>query len=157
MPKITPAEIQTHLDTLTQTPRYLAGYAAKRSNVQLHAAPGPKAWSAVEVLAHLRGCAEVWTFSIYAMLAEDTPQLALPDERRWAKTLHYSELDFRQSLRVFSLQRTELLVVLRALPPEAWSRAAVIAGRKHTVFSQARRMALHEAEHCGQLGRSPER
>jgi hypothetical protein len=43
------------------------------------------------------------------------------------------------------------LAVLRALPPESWPCSADIAGRGRTVFSQARRMALHEKEHWVQL------
>ena len=31
------------------------------------------------------------------------------------------------------------------------AKTANIEGRTHSVFSQARRMALHEAEHCEQL------
>ena len=49
------------------------------------------------------------------------------------------------------LQRKELLNVLRELPPEGWEKAAIIEGRRHNVFSQTRRMALHEAEHCAQM------
>lgn len=151
MPKITPAEIPTYLDVLAQTPHRLAACTARLSDAQLHAAPGPKAWSPAEVLAHLRGCADLWMHSIYAMLAEDKPQLALLDERRWAKAARYAELKFSPALQAFTLQRAELLAVLRGLPLERWSRAAVIAGRTHTVYSQARRMAKHEAEHCDQL------
>src|SRR5262249_45036243 len=91
------------------------------------------------------------THSIYAMLAEESPKLALLDERRWAKATGYVRLKFRPSLRAFILQREELLDVLQKLPFDAWSRKADIGGRNHTVFSQARRMALHEIEHCVQL------
>ncbi|MGQ0603555.1 MAG: DinB family protein [Anaerolineales bacterium] len=151
MPKVTPTEIQKHLALLEETPRRLAACTAKLSDAQLHTAPGPKAWSAAETLAHLRACADVWTHSIYAMLAESAPQLALLDERRWAKATRYAELKFRKSLQAFTLQREELLHVLLSLPLESWTRSATIAGRSHTVFSQARRMALHEAEHCAQI------
>ena len=35
--------------------------------------PEVEAWSVNENLAHLRACADVWTHSIYAMLAEKEP------------------------------------------------------------------------------------
>jgi hypothetical protein len=38
----------------------------------------------VEILAHLRACDDLWSHSIYAMLAQDNPALPLLDERRWA-------------------------------------------------------------------------
>ena len=103
------------------------------------------------MLAHLRACAELWGFSIFAMLAEKDPVLALPDERRWAKAAGYTRLDFATSLQVFSQQRGELLEVLGELDLDGWGRGAQIDGRRHTIFSQARRMAKHEGEHCTQI------
>ncbi|HEY2980033.1 MAG TPA: DinB family protein, partial [Anaerolineales bacterium] len=110
-----------------------------------------KAWSSAEILAHLRACADLWTHSVYAMLAVDTPRLPDLDERKWARAARYAEVPFGDSLHAFRLQRESLLRVLRALPPDAWERAALILDRKHTVFTQARRMAKHDAEHCGQI------
>ena len=106
------------------------------------------------MVAHLRACADVWMFSIYAMLAEDEPALPDLDERKWAKVTAYTELEFYDLLQVYALQRAELINVLRDLPTESWARSATIAGRKHTVFSQVRRMALHEVEHCEQIEQS---
>jgi hypothetical protein len=41
--------------------------------------------------------------------------------------------------------------VLRLLDEAGWAKTANIAGQTHSVFSQARRMALHEGEHCEQI------
>jgi len=41
--------------------------------------------------------------------------------------------------------------VLKRLSVEDWSRAAIIKGREHTVFTQVRRMAMHENVHCEQI------
>lgn len=153
MPKATPPEIQKYLDLLEETPRRIADCTVTLSDAQLHAIPGPKMWSVAETLAHLRACADVWTYSIYGMLTEDMPTLVVPHPRRWAKATRYAELKVRKSLQAFMLQREELLHVLLALPPESWARSAIIEGRRHTVFSQARRVALHEAEHCAQIGK----
>jgi len=57
-------------------------------------------------------------------------------------------LPFRESFQAFVAQRKKLLEVLRSLSFEDWSLAAIIKGRKHTVFTQTRRMALHEQVHC---------
>src|SRR5215216_2050961 len=120
-------------------------------DVSLPPKAGDKSWSANDILAHLRSCTDLWTHSIYAMLAEDEPEFSDVNERKWAKVTHYSELPFEESLQAFSLQRKNLLRVLQALPFEAWERSAIIFGRKHTVFMQARRMAKHETEHIQQL------
>jgi hypothetical protein len=149
--KATPAALEKVLAALAETPPRLTALSAGHDDAALAQPPAPKAWSPQEVLAHLRGCADLWTYSIYAMLAESQPALPLLDERRWARAAGYARLPFSESLRTFSLARAELLAVLRGLPVEAWERAATIEGRRHTVFTQARRMALHEQEHWRQF------
>jgi hypothetical protein len=41
--------------------------------------------------------------------------------------------------------------VLQVLPFEAWERSALIFERRHTVFTQIRRLAKHELEHTAQI------
>jgi hypothetical protein len=149
--KITPAEIEKYLALLAATPERIAALTAGLDEARLRWSPSKKDWSVVEILAHLRACETVWTFSIYAMLSENNPALPLLDERRWAKAARYADASFADSFQQFSLKRAELLNALRHLPEEAWSRSATIEGRTHTVFSQSRRMALHEQEHAAQL------
>jgi hypothetical protein len=150
-PTPTPADLAQCLAQLQATPPRLTAFARLFADAQLAARPAPKAWSPAEVLAHLRGCDEVWTHTIYAMLAHDAPGLAKLDPRRVAWAAQYAALPFSASLRTFSRRRFELLAVLQTLPLERWKRAAVIGGRTHTVFSQARRLALHEHRHCQEL------
>ncbi|MEO8611947.1 MAG: DinB family protein [Chloroflexota bacterium] len=149
--KITPAEITKYLAMLEAIPLTVASRTAGLSEDQLRWSPGKKDWSIVEVLAHLRACTEIWSFSIYAMLAEDKPVFPLLDERRWAKAARYASFTFQSAFQIFCLQRQELMAVLKPLEIETWARSATIEGRNHTVFSQARRMALHETEHLHQI------
>jgi hypothetical protein len=93
----------------------------------------------------------VWGNSIDAMLAGDTPTLPDVHPRQWIKETNYLKLTFRESFHTFVNQRERLLIALRKLSFDEWSRAGMIGGRKHTVFSQARRMAKHENEHCEQV------
>jgi hypothetical protein len=146
-----PADLALHLALLEATPQRLAAFANGRSDEQLAQAPAPKAWSPVEVLAHLRGCDEVWTHTLYAMLIEDEPALPVLDPRRWARAAGYAQLPFALSLRAFTLRRAELLRVLTALPLERWQRSARLGNHIHTVYTQARRLARHEQTHCDQL------
>ena len=41
--------------------------------------------------------------------------------------------------------------ILMKLSFEDWSRGAMIEGRIHTVFTQTRRIAKHETQHCEQI------
>lgn len=149
--KATPVEIKKYLTILEETPRTIANLSKSVDVVSLQTKSDSKSWSANDVLAHLRSCADLWTHSIYAMLAEKQPALPDIDERKWAKATGYTEVPFAESFQVFSLQRQNLLRILRALPFEAWEKSALIFERKHTIFTQVRRMAKHEHEHCEQM------
>ena len=149
--KITTAEIEKHLTLLEQTPVRITAACSDLDEISLHNSPDSREWSAIQILSHLRGCEELWSFSIYAMLAQAEPMLPLLDERKWAKTAGYERLNFHDSFQAFSLKRGELLKVLRPLPLESWSRRADIGGRTHTVFSRVRLMALPEDVHCQQM------
>jgi DinB superfamily len=149
--RLAPAEPEKALRLLELSPARIAAATAGVPPAALSQPPGGKAWSPAEVLAHLRACDDLWSHSIYAMLAEDRPVLPQIHPRRWARAAGFVTLDFRASLRAFRLKRAELVGVLRPLPAEAWRRSADIGGRAHTVYSQVRRLALHEQEHCNQL------
>jgi hypothetical protein len=56
----TESEIQTVLMVLSETPKQIARIARGLSHQQLHRKPEPNAWSAQEIVAHLRACADVW-------------------------------------------------------------------------------------------------
>lgn len=141
-------QIVAQLDAL---PGRLVRLTAGVGEDRLRRAPGIKGWSVTDILAHLRACADLWGHSIYAMLAATDVVLPDIDERRWAKAARYAEAPFEAALQAYVLQRGNLVRVLRALDPEAWERSGLIFGRRHTVFSQARRMARHEQEHSGQI------
>jgi DinB superfamily len=149
--ELTSDQIQKHLEILEDSLHRISVLTGGLDESELRWTPQSMAWSAIEILAHLRSCADIWTYSIFAMLVEDNPSLAQMDERKWAKTAGYSKHPFVDSFQAYKLQRAVLLMVLRDLPVGSWSRSAQIEGRKHTVFSQTRRMAMHEVEHCVQL------
>lgn len=124
---------------------------------RLRRKPDAGSWSANEVLAHLRACADVWGGSIMAMLTQDRPALRYISPRSWIKKTNYTSLAFADSFREYAKQRKELLNVLRALRDTDWSRDATIKAatkhRKETVLSYAQQMAQHEARHCEQIER----
>ena len=124
---------------------------------QLRAAPAPGEWSANDVLAHLRSCADVWGNCIKVIIAGEATTIRAMNPRTWIDKTDYLEQEFRPSLRAFSVQRTELLAVLEALPSEGWSRAATVTGAGkplvRTVHSYTQWMATHERPHIKQIER----
>jgi hypothetical protein len=154
MPKIiTEAGITTHLQTLRETPSRIAALIEGKTEADLRLAPAPKEWSTVEILAHLRACADVWGYTIYAMYMLDNPQLAFIHPRDWTKKMGYMKLPFAENFLAFQVERKNLHRILEKLSFEAWGRSARFIGKANTqtIFSQAMRMALHELDHCNQL------
>lgn len=149
------ADSAAYLAIMSETLNRLESCACRQAAENSDSLPGGLVdqgeWSLGEILAHLRACAEIWTYSIYAMLSVDDPELAQLDPRRWVKVTGYAAQEFKRSPAGFIPLRRDLMDVLRELDADQWNRGALIGGRRQTVFSQVRRMALHEQGHWAQL------
>ena len=73
------------LTMLAETPPRIAALAAGLAPVQLRTKPNPDEWSANDVLAHLRACADMWGNCIVAILTQDMPTLRAVNPRTWIK------------------------------------------------------------------------
>jgi len=149
--KADPVEVQEFLKLLEKTARRIEVATKGVDEMRLHFKLDTTQWSANDILAHLRSCADVWGDSIEKMIAKDKQTLPYVHPRQWVKKTDYANLSFRISFQAFKTQRGELLKVLKDLSFEDWSRGAIIQGREHTVFTQTRRMATHENVHCDQI------
>jgi hypothetical protein len=151
-------EIELALTMLASTPKQIARIARGHDERQLHRKPAPEAWSARDIVAHLRACAEVWGRSIGRMIEEDHPTIRYVSPRGWIKKTDYLDQGFQVSLQAFSEARTALLDTLRTLDAAGWSRRATFTGttlgRDATVLLYARRIADHEERHLEQLRRT---
>jgi hypothetical protein len=143
------------LTLLADNPPRIAALTAGLTSVQRHTAPGPDEWSANEVLAHLRSCADVWGGYIRKMIDQDSPSIRAISPRTWIKRTNYRDLEFQPSYRAFAAQRADLLALLEALSPGDWSRTATVtrSGKvvTETVLSYAERLAVHEQHHLEQF------
>ncbi len=149
--KATQPEVEQYLEMLEETPRRIKRATGSMDGARLRRKTDLEPWSVNDILAHLRACADVWGDSIAAMLAEENPKVSYRHPRQWIKKTDYPQLRFQESFQAFVTQRKKLLKVLKPLAFADWSRAAIIQGREHTVFTQARRMATHESMHCEQI------
>lgn|SRR5690606_14429942 len=147
--------IERILAVLAETPPRIAAQVAGLTAEQLHVPPDPDEWSANDVLAHLRACADVWGSYIARILFEDRPAIRAISPRTYIKQTDYLKQDFHPSLQAFIAQRADLLAVLESLSPEEWERQAVVTavGRPivRTVHTYSDRMARHEREHVRQI------
>jgi hypothetical protein len=102
--------IEQILALLAATPQRIAELTDNRSPESLQVKPATDEWSASEVLAHLRACAEVWGDCIRKIIAEDRPMWRAINPRTWINQTNYPELAFRPSFHSFCTQRADLLV-----------------------------------------------
>jgi hypothetical protein len=150
-----PLSIDQLLGILRETPSHLDASVEGLAPRRLRAAPEPDAWSANDVLAHLRSCADMWGDDM-ARIAEGLTTIKTVHPRAWIKETDYPDFDFRDSLRAFTSQREQLLKFLEPLAPETWACAAAItvAGRttiERTLHFYGDRMAAHELVHVTQV------
>lgn len=142
---------------LPEIPRRIAALTAGVAPAKLRKPPVPGEWSANEVLAHLRACADVWGNNMVRILREDKPAWVAVNPRSWIEKTDYVDLEFAPSLRAFTKQRAELMAALGPLPRKQWSRVAIVSGGaptcERTVLYYAERLARHERTHVKQVGR----
>lgn len=72
----------------------------------------------------------------------------------WHDLSDFSNMSFTQFYEIKIQKRSKFLSRLVSLHLDEWGRIGVIKGKKHTVYSQARRMALHEFIHLEQISTS---
>jgi hypothetical protein len=153
----TPRTIDQILTMLESTPSHLVDLTNGLTPTQLTTSPEPDAWSARDVLAHLRACSDVWGKYIGVILAEDKPTFKAVNPTTWIKKTSYRQLEFHPSLQAFTVQREGLLAMLKPLAPEDWSSSATVTGagkpRQRTVYTYAQWLANHERSHFKQIER----
>jgi len=153
--QVEPAEIDKILTLLEETPRRLTSLTDGLESSQLQIKLDEEAWSANDILAHLRACADIWGKSIIMMLSQDHPTLRYVSPRTWIRKTDYPAQEFHISLQAFTKQRNDLVQSLKTLASEDWSRGATftgtVRGRDQTVFSCAQRIADHETQHLDQI------
>ena len=147
--------IEQVLTLLAETPQRLACLTSAQGRDQLHTSPARGEWSANDVLAHLRACADVWGTCMVTIIVEDKPTLRAINPLTWIKKTDYLELEFLPALRAFTAQRSELLALLEPLPRDTWSREATVTGAgkalERTVLFYEQWLARHERQHVKQV------
>ena len=145
------------LTLLEDTPRRIAAATRGLKVAHLQRSPAHGEWSANEVLAHLRACADARGEPIRTILAEDHPTFRAVNPLTWLKKTDYLALAFEPSFRAFRDQRASLLALLKPLPRSRWSRAATVTGAgaplQRTVLFYAEWVARHERPHVEQIER----
>ena len=156
MPRKLPP-VEKILSLLSETPAIITELTDGLTPTQLHTPPNSDEWSANDVLAHLRACADVWGNCIATVLSQDTPTFRAVNPRTYMRDTDYPEQAFRPSFQGFIKQREALLAVLEPLAPEDWLRTAKVTGAgkplERSVHLYAEFIAVHERSHRKQFKR----
>ena len=161
---LTDDTVRETLRRLRATTPYFKRTATDLTETQLRRQPEKDSWSVNEVLAHLRGAADVNGSWIARMLGDDSPTIRYASPRTGMRKGNYAALEFHANLLGFAKQRTDLVKTLSSLALADWSRSATFTGTKpgwtQTVFAVARGLAAHEdsalrPDHCRGRSGSP--
>lgn len=147
--------VEQILAILRETPTQIEQITSELTPLQLKTPPEIGEWSATEVLAHLRACADVWGDYITMILTEDGPSFRAVSPRTYIKQTDYPQQAFETLRQAFARQRNDLLTVLELLSPQDWTRSATVTGVgkpiARTVQNYGDRMARHERGHLRQF------
>ena len=146
--------VRTVTRELAAIPQLIAALAAGHDETELTWRADDKAWSASDVLAHLRSCAEVRGKWMAAMLDRDHPTIRAVSARSAFRK--YVDLEFADSLKGFADERAALVERLRGLDDAGWARGLTFTGAspkrtEQTMVQCAKDLLQHERVHLEQI------
>ena len=149
------APIAERLERLERTPSDLARLMRGQSDAALSRRPAPDAWSAKEVVCHLRDAEEHLSRWVHEALVMDAPVLVeFGTAARWAEDRQYQRQHAGAAWDAFGRRRDETLAVLRGLAPHDLARHGQHRARgRMTVDTLVSLMAWHDDNHLDQLRR----
>jgi hypothetical protein len=144
------------LSRLERTPADLARLLRGHGDPTLSRRPAADAWSAKEIVCHLRDAEEHLGTWIRTVLAMDDPVLVeTATADREAAERQYVRQHAGAAWDAFGHRRDETLALLRALDASAWARAGRHARRgRVTVGDLVALMAWHDEAHLDQVKRA---
>jgi hypothetical protein len=148
--------VAERLERLERTPAELARLMRGHSDAALSLRPAADAWSAKEVVCHLRDAEEHLAGWMRLILASEEPVLVeAGTAARWADDRQYARHHAGAAWDAFGRWRDETLALLRGLTAEQWQRS----GHHHrwhrmTVDHLLSLMAWHDDNHVDQLRRA---
>jgi hypothetical protein len=124
------------------------------TGAELDARPGPKEWSAREVVHHLADSEMTSAIRLRRLLAEDWPTISGYDEHQFARRLYYDR-PIEASLEAFAAARQTTAEILDRLTEREWAREGTHSeSGRYTVEDWLEIYAAHAHEHAAQIRRA---
>jgi len=148
--------VADRLARLERTPADLARLLRGHGDTLLSRRPAVDAWSAKEVVCHLRDAEEHLSGWICSILAMDDPVLLETGTAdRWAAERQYARQHAGAAWDAFGRRRDETLATLQGLDAAIWDRGGRHARRgRVTVDALVALMAWHDENHLDQVKRA---
>ena len=125
-----------------------------RSREELSRAPGPGRWSVAQILAHLADAEVVAAWRFRSVLAQDAVALQPFDQNVWADAFRYAEVEAFESLRLFEVNRTATLALVRRVDPARHKHYGMHAERgRESIDHLLHLYAGHDLNHLTQVER----
>ena len=136
-------------------PDRLAQAASGLSETGARRAPGPGAWSPLQVLRHVADSEIVYGYRLRLVVAADRPAIPGYDPDAWADRLPYHHGTVADALADHAGARDTTVRWLRALDDDQWDRVGVHSERgDESVRRIATLLAAHDLAHAGQIERA---
>src|SRR5438874_4249630 len=137
------------LDALERGPAVVIPLVRQANPAIVKRRPAPGEWSIHENACHLAEVHPLFFRRLNLMLAETNPVIASYDPGRDDPEDALLKLDLADALRRFQEDRARLVVRLRALRAEDWSRTARHDEyNAYSIFAMFRHLALHDFHHA---------
>lgn len=115
---------------------------------QMRSRPVPGKWTPLELLCHLADSEQVLADRLKRAIAQPNTLLMAYDESKYVEALCYAQRDGAEEMAVIRATRLQMLRILRAMPQDAWGRAAVHSERGlNTVKDIAQTAVGHTMHH----------
>ena len=175
MPDAAPAPREALLARLASTPETVAEALRGRADDDLARRPAERAWSATEIVCHLRDVDELFQVRFHTILAlPESPILVFGadaedlaawriggavghplDPDRWAEDRQYRRADPGGAAAAFRSRRRDITALLRGLAPGEWARGGIhLRHGRLSLAEWAARLAAHDDNHLAQLRRA---
>jgi hypothetical protein len=117
--------------------------------------PGPKRWSAHEIVCHCADSELNGAARIRYLVAQREPVIVGYDQDEWARIFDYHALPLEPALHTIEAVRESTSVLLRALPEEAWGKEGTHSeSGRYTAQDWLRIYADHLEKHSRQIERN---
>ncbi len=114
---------------------------------QFRARPVLGKWTTLELLCHIADSEQVLADRLKRAIAQPNTLMMAYDESRYVTELAYDRRSPSEELALIRATRMQMLRILRALPADAWTRAAVHSERGLNTVKDLAQTAVGHTKH----------